>query len=96
MDRVTWAELSAVLIETNPAGPLEPDWFWILAGQGGRCVIPGEAPGGETLLERFQDLQGFDNDAFIEAMTSLENRRFLCWKRAADGQDGKAQTSPKK
>lgn len=81
-EHVAWADLRAVLIETSAAGPVKTDWFWILVGKSGECVIPGDAQGADTLLESFQNLSGFENDTFIEAMSSVEARRYLCWKRA--------------
>ncbi len=35
-----------------------------------------------VLLKRFQELPGFDNHAFIVAMGSGDDARFLCWKWA--------------
>ena len=80
-ESVTWADLQAVLIETNDEGPFAPDVFWILVGRPGGCIIPEGATGEAELLNRLQALDGFDNDAVIAAMSSTDNQRFLCWKR---------------
>jgi hypothetical protein len=81
VETVKWSDLRAVLIQTTDAGPLADDVFWILAGEESGCVVPSEAAGMERLLERLQQLPGFDNQALIEAMGSTDNRRFLCWQR---------------
>jgi hypothetical protein len=70
------------LVETTDEGPFAPDVFWILVGTAASgCVIPQGATGDAILLERLQKLPGFDNDAFIRAMRSTSNEKFLCWKR---------------
>lgn len=78
IERVGWDDLQAVTVETTDVGPFAPDVFWILAGSsaGSSCVIPHGATGAGTLLERLQQLPGFDNEAFIEAMASADNRQF--------------------
>ena len=81
VETVPWAELQAVLVETNDEGPFACDVFWILVGETGGCVIPQGATGEQALLERLQALDGFDNQALIDAMLSTFNQRFLCWKR---------------
>ena len=35
VEAVRWADLRAVLIETNDEGPIAPDVFWILVGRQG-------------------------------------------------------------
>ncbi|MBA3530453.1 MAG: hypothetical protein H0T73_00835 [Ardenticatenales bacterium] len=81
VESVLWAELRAVLLETNDQGPFAMDVWWILVGEQGGCVIPQGAVGEEALLARLQALTGFDNQAVIDAMLSTENQRFLCWER---------------
>jgi hypothetical protein len=34
------------------------------------------------MLEKIQQLPGFDNEAVIKAMTSTTNNRFICWQRS--------------
>lgn len=81
-ERVDWADLRAVLLETTDQGPFLTDVFWILVGDQGGCVIPQGIPGEDALLTRLQMLDGFDNDAVIQAMASTSNQRFLCWQRS--------------
>lgn len=81
VETVSWAELRAVLLETNDQGPFAIDVFWILVGERGGCVVPQGAAGAAELLARLQQLDGFDNEAVIQAMMSTDNQRFLCWQR---------------
>ena len=34
-----------------------------------------------SLLERLQRLPGFDNAAFIKAMSGTGDEKFVCWRR---------------
>ncbi len=77
---VRWDDLRAVLIETTDQGPFVEDVWWILIDGEGHCII-AQAAGGEQLLARLQALPGFDNEAVIAAMASVENRLFTCWQR---------------
>lgn len=83
VERVGWADLQKVEVVTTSDGPFAPDVFWVLHGTDGGCAVPQGATGDSELLERLQALPGFDNHAFIEAMSSASDRRFLCWQRAA-------------
>ena len=76
-----WDDLQRVEIVTTDHGPFAPDVFWVLHGLKAGCVIPQGATGEKELLERLQALPGFRYEAVIEAMSSTENRRFLCWER---------------
>jgi hypothetical protein len=81
VERVGWNDLQKVEIVTTGGGPLAPDVFWVLHGTNGGCAVPQGATGDKELLERLQALLGFDNQAFIKAMSSTSDRRFLCWQR---------------
>jgi len=82
VEQVTWDDLQEVSILTTGDGPFAEDVFFVLAGQEGRgCVVPQSAPEGGRLLERLQRLPGFDNEAVIRAMASVEDARFVCWRR---------------
>jgi hypothetical protein len=77
---VHWDALRAVLLETTDQGPFVEDLWWILIDNEGHCIIPQEV-GSEMLLARLQELPGFDNDAVVAAMASVENKIFVCWQR---------------
>src|SRR5258708_33017843 len=72
VESVAWDDLQGVLIETNDQGPFGTDVFWILVGKHGGCVIPQGANGEDALLTQLQALEGFDNAALIDAMSSTE------------------------
>ena len=77
---VAWPELARVLIRTTDTGPFADDVFWLLERRDGSVlVVPSEAAGADRLLERLQELPGFDNEAVIRASTSVENALFPCW-----------------
>jgi hypothetical protein len=81
IERVSLSGLKAVIIETNDTGPWGTDVLWILVGADETgCVFPNGATGGMEILEIMQKLPGFDNKAVIQAMASISNQRFLCWK----------------
>ena len=68
---------------TTADGPFAEDMFFVLAGRDGSgCVVPQSASESGQLLERLQRLPGFDNEAFIRAMGSSEDARFVCWRRS--------------
>lgn len=82
-ERVGWAHLQKVEVDTTSDGPLAPDVFWVLHGADGDCIVPQGANGERDLFERLQALPWFDHQAFSEAMCSTSDRTFLCWQRAA-------------
>ena len=81
MNPVRWSELQTVSIQTTDAGLAVDDVFWVLAGEETGCVVPSESEGMDRLMERLQRLPEFDYCAAISAMSSTENRTFLCWQR---------------
>ena len=90
VDRVTWADLDTVILETNDTGPWGIDVLWVLLGQRSHtgCVIPQGVTGEQRLLDALQRLPGFDNGQAIAAMSCTDNRSFLCWRRANPGLRG--------
>jgi len=80
VETVRWSDLHSVVIHTTDEGPFVEDIFWVLAGSESGCVIPDDSDGIRPLLERLQQLPGFDNHALMEAMSSTDNADFLCWK----------------
>ncbi len=84
-ESVRWEDLAEVGVITTSEGPFVEDVFWILIAQDGKggCAIPQGAEGTDKLLEALQRLDGFDNEAVIQAMASTADARFVCWKRKA-------------
>ncbi len=82
-ESILWADLAEVRIVTTDEGPWCEDIYWLLtsAGNESGCAVPGQAEGVIDLLNRLQELPGFDNEAVVEAMGSTKNASFLCWKR---------------
>lgn len=93
-ERVAWDDLRQVEIVTTDDGPFRPDVFWLLHGSKTGCVVPQGATGEPELLERLQQLPGFRNNAVIEAMTSDDNQRFLCWQKTGWAEQRAAADRP--
>ena len=81
---VRWNDVQRVLIRTTDGGPFDDDVFFIVEASGKSYVVPQQAAGAEQLLERLQELPGFDNEAVIESMGCTDNKEFLCWERESD------------
>lgn len=81
---VGWGELERVVIRTTDEGPFADDVIWMLQTPGGVYAVPQGVEGESALLERLQALPGFDNQAVISAMGSVDNAVFPCWRRGGD------------
>lgn len=78
---LAWAELEAVALETSGGDPTEARLAWLLgAGDGQVVLVPSDARGGQALLERLQELPGFDRRAVLNAALSWRPRTFVCWR----------------
>ena len=82
IESVGWKDLKMIGIQTTDEGPYVPDVFWYLIGDESGCVVPLGATGEKAMIEKLQQLPGFDNEALSEAMTSTSNRKFVCWQRS--------------
>lgn len=76
-----FADLLGVALQTTDQGPAVDDMFFLLGYREGSLVVPSEAVGADQLLERLQQLPGFDNEAVVSASASMHNEIFLCWDR---------------
>lgn len=84
VEQVAWDDLVRVSILTTDEGPLCEDFFWVLQGAGGTgCVVPMGDAQRVGLLQRLQQLPGFDSEAVIAASTSTEHATFVCWEDSA-------------
>src|SRR5688572_17793359 len=79
--RLAWEEIEAVSILTNSHGPHAADVFFILTARGIHLSVPQGATGDDKLIERLQQLPGFDNQALIDAMCCTDDRVSTCWSR---------------
>lgn len=84
---VNMSEVRRVLIRTTDQGPFDDDVFFIVETAAKTFVIPQAALGASQLLERFQQLPGFNNEAVIDSMGCTDNKEFVCWERVADQSD---------
>jgi hypothetical protein len=81
-EAVSWTDLAEVAIRTTPEGPWKEDVFFLLMREGGGgCAVPAGDPAADDLMSRLQSLPEFDNDAFVEAMTTVEDGLFVIWQR---------------
>jgi hypothetical protein len=82
-ETIAWAELTEVVILNEDAFPVGSQ-YWLLAGRDGKgAAISSEAEGMQALLAAMQErLPGFDNEAVIQAMGSLDGA-FRVWKKPA-------------
>jgi hypothetical protein len=80
-ETLLWSELQEVSIITTDGGPYVDDMFWELRGTSNGCLVPSQAEGTKELLSKLQELPGFNNDAVIHAVGSVEHAKFLCWQR---------------
>lgn len=83
-EAVRWDELQSVEVVTTGGGPWAEDVFMVLKGRAGGCAIPQGVQGSSELLKRLQELPGFRNEVFIEAMGSTINASFVCWERSGE------------
>lgn len=82
IEEITWEELNKIEIHTNDCGPFIEDVYWVLHGNNRGCVIPQGAPDSTELLKRLQDLPGFSNEKFMDAMACTDNNEFLIWEKS--------------
>ncbi|TCP50137.1 hypothetical protein EV191_108226 [Tamaricihabitans halophyticus] len=81
-ESVSWDDLRRVGIRTIPDGPWDEDVFFLLEGENGTgCAVPSGHPSANALMSKLQVLPGFDNDVFVEAMTTTDDALFICWQR---------------
>ena len=74
-------EFDEIGIETTSQGPFIEDVFWILKQGRVKLRIGDPHPVFQLLMERFRSLDGFDWKPFTEAMSCVEDRYFVCWKK---------------
>ncbi len=80
-DSILISEMEDVLIATNDSGPTGIDLWWILRGNGKVVIVPGGATGEKEMLNKLQQLPGFNNTEVIKAMGSTDNAEFILWKK---------------
>ncbi len=79
--KIAWKNLTGITIEVTEEGPRGDDVFWIFSTKKKELLIfPCGSIGEKELLERVQELPGFNNEEFIKAMSCTENNTFACWQ----------------
>ncbi len=76
---MSFDEIDKIIIETNDFGPWNTDVFWKIYNKDKRLKVPLGCRGESIMLEKFQSFPDFDNEKFIEAMSSTENNIFQVW-----------------
>jgi len=80
-ETVRWSDVQRIVIRTTDRGPFDEDVFFVLEAAEDTFVIPQGADGVTELVERIQQLPGFNNEALIESMGCTDKKLFLCWER---------------
>lgn len=79
---ITWSELETItIVSSEQLGSNE--LYWLISGSNRRhpLIIPMGAPGEHELVQAMQArLDGFDNMAVVEAMSSVEDALFIVWE----------------
>src|SRR5262245_43293441 len=78
-ERMAWADVVRIVVVTTDEGPMLSDVFTFLESARAALVIPQDAVGNESFTDALTRVAGFNNGAFIAAMTSDENAEFECW-----------------
>lgn len=81
---ILWKDIDEIAITTSDQGPFVDDLHWMLMNQDKTkgVAISNGAEGFSELLTEFQRLQGFNNEAVIQAMGCTDNNWFVVWKSA--------------
>jgi len=84
-ETIRWDDLDEVGVLTTDEGPFREDVFFLLTGADGKsgCVVPQSSDGCDQLLERLQQLPGFDHEAVIKAMSSTSKRKVCVLEKAS-------------
>lgn len=78
---IFWKDLQKVSLEITDVGPFAPDVFWQLESKAENILIAQGTTGEADLMNRLQQLPGFDSNSIILAMACVEEGSFLCWKK---------------
>jgi hypothetical protein len=79
VESLRFDDLREVHIVTTSGGPWSVDASWLLLGPNGGCVVPCNSEVSKPLLERLQQLPGFDDMIVVVAMGCTDDARFKVW-----------------
>lgn len=77
---VRWDAVTTVSLRTTSRGPFEEDVFFVFTYDDGAPTAIGLGDS-DYLLSRLQELPGFDNEAFIQAMGVSQEGDLVLWRR---------------
>src|ERR1043166_4541797 len=77
-------DIREIGVETTDTGPLVEDVFWLINRDTEGLRIPQDSPVFKELMDAFGSFEGFDWQAFAEAMACTDRRYFLFWRRPHD------------
>lgn len=80
LDSLSWKNLQRVEVVVNATEGL-PATFFALHGQGAALIIPEGSTNSDELGERLFELPDFDADLFVDSMSSVETKTFVCWRK---------------
>lgn len=77
LQRIAWADVRRILVETNASGPWGADVWWILESGESRCYFPQGATGeNAAVAEMTRRFPRFE----VKGMNSTKNATFVCWE----------------
>ncbi|HEV7607006.1 MAG TPA: hypothetical protein VGO61_06700 [Steroidobacteraceae bacterium] len=81
-ERVRFDDLDEVRVETDDSGPWGADVWWVFLVKPEHVAtrFPNGATGVSQAVARLQQLPGFDNERFAQAMGCTSVAQFSCWK----------------
>ncbi len=75
-------QIELITIATKDYGPLGTDLWWFLVSDNKTLSIPNGATGETEMTKYLQEFSGFSNEQLSKAMSSIDNREFILWKKA--------------
>ncbi len=80
--RIGWADVRSVHIESVAGGLKPDDVVWVLTPARGATPlrVAQTAPGADAMIARLQQLPGFRYEPMISSMITTEATRFLVWE----------------
>jgi hypothetical protein len=77
---LSWQELERVEVLTTTREARADDFYFLLSGSSGQgCTVPHGLS--EGLFEKLHQLPRFDLASFIQATTTTQHARFVCWTK---------------
>jgi hypothetical protein len=80
VEEIRWDRLRRVEFKVL-GGVGSPGDYWVLEDDDGGCVVPSSSASASALLDRLQELPGFDDGAVMDAILAGTPGAFVCWVR---------------